>query len=110
MLLRTAAQLSPAALGLHCLAFILVQTEPKNTDGVAHALAEVAGVQEVHHVAGEDCLLVKARCPSTQALSMLLRESFHGLDDVRSTRSIIVLETVKESSEVDLELEPQLVG
>ena len=98
VLRRTTAVLDPELVGFSCLAFIQVQTDPPRTDEVARELAQVEGVQEVHHVAGDDCLLIKVRCADTQALSKLLREQFHGRTGVRSTRSTIVLETVKESS------------
>jgi Lrp/AsnC family leucine-responsive transcriptional regulator len=98
VLRRTTAVLDPELVGFSCLAFIQVQTDPPRTDEVARELAQVDGVQEVHHVAGDDCLLIKVRCADTQALSKLLREQFHGRTGVRSTRSTIVLETVKESS------------
>ncbi len=97
-----AAELDPEMLGLNCLAFVLVRTDPKRSDQVGDGLARIAGVQEVHNVAGEDCFLAKVRCAGTHELSSLLRE-FHGLDAVRSTRSTIVLETVKESSALPLE-------
>ena len=97
-----AAELDPEMLGLHCLAFVLVRTDPKRSDHVGEGLARIPGVQEIHNVAGEDCFLVKVRCAGTHELSTLLRQ-FHALDAVRSTRSTIVLETVKESSALPLE-------
>jgi Lrp/AsnC family leucine-responsive transcriptional regulator len=54
-------------------------------------------VLEVHHVAGEDCYLVKVRVRDTAALGLLLRQRVGRLRSVRNTRSTIVLETVKES-------------
>lgn len=94
----TAAVLDPERLGFTCLAFVRVQTDPARTDALARELGDVPGVQEVHHVAGDDCLLLKVRCGDTAALSRLLREEFHGRAGVRSTRSTIVLETIKEAS------------
>ena len=102
LLRATTAVLDPELLGYSCLAFVQVQTDPRETDRVAQALAGVVGVQEVHHVAGEDCLFVKVRCTDTRSLSKLLRESFHGCPGVRSTRSTIVLETVKETSSLPI--------
>ena len=103
VLLRTTAVLDPELMGFSCLAFVQVQTDPPRTDELARELAQVDGVQEVHHVAGDDCLLIKVRCADTQALSKLLREQFHGRSGVRSTRSTIVLETVKESSSLPIQ-------
>ena len=58
---------------------------------------------EVHHVAGEDCFLVKVRAADTEALGRLLREKFGTIATVTSTRTTIVLETVKESMVLPLE-------
>jgi Lrp/AsnC family leucine-responsive transcriptional regulator len=54
-------------------------------------------VQEVHHVAGEDCYIAKVRVADTEALGKLLREKIGVVPAVKSTRTTIVLETVKES-------------
>jgi len=51
----------------------------------------------VHHVAGEDCYLVKVRVADTDALSILLRERIGAIKSVRSTRTTIALGTLKES-------------
>ena len=92
------ARIDPAAVGLGLTAFILVRTEERVGAGtIGEALAKIPEVLEVHHVAGEDCYLVKARVPDTEGLSHLLRERFGRLRGVRNTRSTIVLSTVKES-------------
>ena len=64
----------------------------------AEKLAEIPEVLEVHHVAGEDCFLVKARAEDAEALGRLLRERLGGIATISSTRTTIVLETVKETS------------
>jgi Lrp/AsnC family leucine-responsive transcriptional regulator len=91
------ARIDPAAVGLGLTAFILVRTEERIGRGtIGDALAKIPEVLEVHHVAGEDCYLVKARARDTQGLSRLLQERFGRLRGVRNTRSTIVLSTVKE--------------
>lgn len=95
------ARVAPHALGLGLLAFVLVRVdEPVGGYVVADRLASIDEVQEVHHVAGEDCYLVKVRVEDTEALGRLLRERFGSIPEVRSTRSTIVLETVKETLHV----------
>lgn len=102
------AQLEASFLGMGLLAFILVKTqESMNEISTGLALSEVPGVQEVHHVAGEDCYLVKVRAANPEALGLLLRQDLGNISTVVSTRSTIVLETVKESSELPL---AQLLG
>jgi len=100
-------RLNPHALGLGLTAFVLVQSrEPVGSGSVGASLARVPEVLEVHHVAGEDCYLVKLRVADPEDLSRVLRERFGRLKGVRSTRSTIVLTTVKESAELPIPAEP----
>ena len=92
------ARLEPQAVGLGLVAFIFVRTDERVGAGTTgDLLAAIPEVQEVHHVAGEDCYLAKVRVDSTEALGRLLRERFGTIDTVTNTRTTIVLETVKES-------------
>jgi Lrp/AsnC family leucine-responsive transcriptional regulator len=97
------ARLDPKQVGARLLAFVFVRAEERVGD--AHAgdlLAQIPEVQEVHHVAGEDCYLVKVRAEGTEALGRLLRESFGAIENVRATRTTIVLDTVKETGTLPL--------
>src|SRR5215468_4377057 len=86
------AQLNPRALGLGLVAYIYVRAdEPVGSLRAGEALCAIPEVQEVHHIAGEDCYLVKARVADTEALGDLLRERFGVIPTVRSTRTTIVL-------------------
>src|SRR4051794_9408312 len=57
------AKINPAALQQKLLAFILIRSSEGFTcsSNTAEALARIPEVQEVHHIAGEDCFLVKIR-------------------------------------------------
>jgi Lrp/AsnC family leucine-responsive transcriptional regulator len=97
------ARLDAHAVGFGLTAFILVRTEERVGLGrIGQAIAKIPEVQEVHHVAGEDCYLVKVRVPDTDALGELLRERFGRLKAVRNTRTTIVLRTVKDSEKLPL--------
>lgn len=92
------ARVNPEALGLMLTAFVFVRADERaGAVATAERLAEIDEVQEVHHVAGEDCFLVKVRTAGTRALGELLREKFGAIDTIRSTRSTIVMDTIKES-------------
>jgi len=94
-----AARINPEALGLGLTAFIFVRSSERlGQPDTSIRLAEIPEVQEVHHVAGEDCYLVKVRVASARALGTLLSERFGTVDTIVSTRSTIVMETVKETS------------
>ena len=97
------ARIDPSALGLGLLAFVFVRAEEGlGAPETERFLAAIPEVQEVHHVAGEDCFLVKVRLPDTAALGRLLRDGIGAIRAVRSTRSTIVLETVKETSQLPI--------
>ena len=97
------ARVNPKLVGLPLLAYIFVRADEKpGEDETARLVAAIPEVLEVHHVAGEDCFLVKARAADTDALHRLLRERLGRIESIKSTRTTIVLNTVKESSELPI--------
>ena len=93
------ALVDPSAVGLGLLAFVLVRSSDRlGTDRVAQAIAKAPEVLEVHNVAGEDCYLVKVRAVDTKDLSRVLRKRFGRVKAISSTRTIIVLNTIKETT------------
>lgn len=100
------ARIDPTLIDRSLLAFVFVRSEEKLTSSeTGEELARIPEVQEVHHVAGEDCYLVKVRVANTEALSKLLRERFGAIPTVRSTRTTIVLTTIKETATLPIALE-----
>jgi Lrp/AsnC family leucine-responsive transcriptional regulator len=98
------AQLDAPLLDFGLVAFVFVRAEEKvGSTSIGEALARVPGVQEVHHVAGEDCYLVKVRAAGTEALGRLLREQFGAIRGITSTRTTVVFTTVKETAKLPLE-------
>ena len=92
------------AIGLPLLAFVFVRADEKpGAEATARRVAQIPEVLEVHDVAGEDCLLVKVRCSDTEALGRLLREQFGRIESITSTRTTIVLDSVKEISALPIE-------
>jgi Lrp/AsnC family leucine-responsive transcriptional regulator len=99
VVLGYAPRVNPQAVGLGLLAFIFIRTDERVGVGrTASLLAKVRQVQEVHHIAGEDCYLVKVRATDTEDLGRLLRDDFGRIKAIRSTRTTIVLETIKETA------------
>jgi Lrp/AsnC family leucine-responsive transcriptional regulator len=97
------ARIDPNAVGLHLTAFIFVKADERvGSLDTAHRLAKLPEVQELHHVAGEDCYLVKVRVADAAELGRLLREKVGVIESVLSTKTTIVLETVKETSKLPL--------
>lgn len=99
-------RLDPAAFQASLVAFVFVHADERvGALDTGRRLARIPGVQEVHQIAGEDCYLVKVRVSDTEALGRLLRESFGSLPAVRSTRTTIVLSSLKETSLLPLPAE-----
>lgn len=98
------ALVSPKAVGLGMLAFVAVRTKeaPEEEDSVAAALGQVPEVLEVHHVAGDDCFLVKVRARDAEHLGDLLKSRIGRISGVRSTRTTIVLGTLKETQQLPM--------
>ena len=98
------ATLAPRAVNLGQLAFVAVRVsgtgEQEEQSGAR--LAAVPEVLEVHHVAGEDCYLLKVRTRDAQHLGTLLRQRLGRIPGVVSTRTTVVLETVKETPRLPL--------
>lgn len=97
------ARLDPGPLGRKLLAFVFVRSDELPGEALTgDRLAAIPEVLEVHHVAGEDCYLAKVRCSDTEELGRLLRQRFGSIPTVRSTRTTIVLGTLKESGKLPL--------
>jgi Lrp/AsnC family leucine-responsive transcriptional regulator len=93
------ARLNPRLLSLGLLAFVQVRSKDRVSDlSTAQRLAQFPEVLEIHDIAGEDCYLLKVRAPDTESLGRLLRNGFGAIESILSTRTTIVLETVKETS------------
>ena len=93
------ARVNPEAFGLGLTAYVFVRADERaGAPTTAQRMAEIAEVMEVHHVAGEDCFLAKVRVASPRELGRLLQEKLGSIETIRSTRSTIVLDTIKETS------------
>src|SRR6476620_4482616 len=67
-------RIKPEALELKLLAYIFIKTsEGPGNASVARQLVKIPEVQELHHIAGEDCYLVKVRAKDPQSLIRLMR-------------------------------------
>jgi Lrp/AsnC family leucine-responsive transcriptional regulator len=101
------ALIDPRVLDQRMLAFVAVRTSTVGEDerGVAERLAAIPEVLEVHFVAGDDCLLLKMRARDAEHVGELLRHQVGTVPGVRSTRTTIVLGSVKESPRLPVRTE-----
>jgi Lrp/AsnC family leucine-responsive transcriptional regulator len=85
------------ALGFNLEAFVWVKLKDMAIyRQTGHDIAGLPQVLEVHHMAGEDCYLLKVVARDTKDLASLL-ERINQTDNVRSTRTNITLEQFKDS-------------
>ena len=98
-----ATHLRSAKLDLELLAFVFVRTnEPPGCLDTAEELAKMPEILEIHHVAGEDCYLLKVRHSNNKSLSDFLREKLGSITTIVHTRTVIVLDTFKETCSLKL--------
>jgi Lrp/AsnC family leucine-responsive transcriptional regulator len=102
-----AALVDPAAFDARLLAFIAVRgSSGPGDDETSQLLAAVPEVLEVHHVAGEDCYFLKVRARDPQHIAEILRTRIKAISGITSTRTTIVLETIKETPRLPLPTPP----
>src|SRR5579862_1195207 len=93
------AKINPAILDLKLLAFIFIKTsEGPGSAAVAKSLARIPDVLELHHIAGEDCYLMKVRSKDPLSLIQFMREKMSRISGILTTKTTIVLETIKEDN------------
>ncbi|BBD09848.1 Lrp/AsnC family transcriptional regulator [Desulfovibrio ferrophilus] len=91
------AVVDPAALECSVLAYVFLRLSPHRLARTVGAqLTEIAGIQEVIHMTGEECFLVKVRCKDTEALERIVM-SINDIDTVSSTRTVIAFRAMRES-------------
>lgn len=99
------ARLSPELLDKRLLVFLEIKLSAKSGDvfeQVARDLADIPEVLECHLISGEFDYLVKARLKEMSAFRKLLGNILKKLPASASSHSYVVMEEVKESSYLDL--------
>jgi Lrp/AsnC family leucine-responsive transcriptional regulator len=103
VILQYTTRINPSSLRQQLLAFIFVKSsEGLGCNTAAKELAKIPEVQEVHHIAGEDCYLVKVRTTDSASLMHLMRNGLSKIPSLLTTRTTIVLETVKEQQQLNI--------
>lgn len=96
-------RLNSERFGRGLVAFLFVSIESRNGVEIGAALSDIPEVQEVHYVSGEDCYLLKVRVSGTDELFETIRDKISKINGILSTRSIIALSTLKETSCIPLD-------
>lgn len=93
-----AALIAPELIGAEVTAFVAVELErPRHRAGFLKRVMKIAAVMECHHCAGGADYLLKVRVRNLRALEALVSDAVKSMDGVASTRTTIVLSTLKET-------------
>lgn len=90
-----AADIDPAAAGLPLAALILVNVEQGGWRAMREHLASLPGVEWTALTSGDADFVLLVRVPDLATLRDVLLERLHGLKQVRSTRTIMILDEVQ---------------
>ena len=96
-----ATELNAAELDYGLTAFVFVRTS--FCGSIGGVLAAIPEVLEVHDIAGDDCYLLKVRAKNTDELGKFFREKLKNLPEIVSTKTTIVLQTIKETTALPIE-------
>ena len=95
------AKVNPSAVNQNLLSFIFIKAnEIIGDEETGKLLAQIPEVLEVHDIAGDDGYIIKVRTSDTIALMNLMKRSLSSIPGIISTRTIIVLQTVKDDNQL----------
>jgi len=100
------ARISPAALGLHLLAFVKVLIDrSEDIPAFVEAIGAYPEIQECHHLAGEWNYLLKVRVATTAELEQFISSKLKNTLKVTRTFTSISLDSIKDTH--SLPIRPQ---
>ena len=100
-------RLNPEMFHSTLIAFIHIRVDdPSRIRETGETLARVDQIQEVHYLAGDDCLMVKLRASGNQELEQIIRKNITCLEGVKRTKTYIALSSFKESAKIMLPESP----
>jgi Lrp/AsnC family leucine-responsive transcriptional regulator len=100
-------RLNPEMFNCSMTAFIHLRIkDPSLIFETGTAVSAIEQVQEVHYLAGEDCLMAKLKVSDNRQLESILREKIARIASIESTKTFIALSTYKESAKIKLPEKP----
>lgn len=86
----------PIMLGLHALAFVIVNIHPGRLQHVAQEIAKISSVLEVHEIHTYGDLLLKIRASDLSETANILSNQIKTIDGVANSQVISVLNVWKD--------------
>ncbi len=96
-------RLNPEMFNCSMVVFIRIKVSaPAKLEKIGKSLSKIEQVQEVHYLAGDDCLMLKLRVSENNELEHILRTKITCFDGIKDTKTFIALSTYKESAKIKL--------
>ncbi|HJZ50340.1 MAG TPA: Lrp/AsnC family transcriptional regulator [Roseiflexaceae bacterium] len=103
------ALVDPLAIGLTVTAYIFVETAAGcNLDETESFLVQLPGIQEIHHLIGEWCFLLKVRTANPQTLEHLVYQQLRNHPHVRRTHTTLATSSPFETTALPLQAAPNV--
>lgn len=97
-------RLNPEQFKKSLVAFIQIQLkEISAIKSTGEELAKIDEIQEIHYLAGEDCLMVKLRTADIAELQRVLSTKIISMEKVKSVKTLISLSTLKETAKIPID-------
>ncbi len=96
-------RLNPDMFNCAMVVFIQIKvSSPAHLPQTGKLLSDIEQVQEVHHLAGDDCLMAKLRVAGNTELASILRTKIATIEQIRETKTHIAISSFKESAKIML--------
>jgi len=96
-------RLNPEMFNCSMTAFIHMGVkDPSQVTEAGNAVSDIEQVQEVHYLAGQDCLMAKLKVSGNKELETILRTRIADITSIKDTKTFIALSTYKESAKIKL--------
>lgn len=97
-------RLNPQRFKRSLVAFIALTFDPGvDYNEIGDRLSERDEIQEIHHIAGDDGYLLKIRVADTDELCRLINSQIGSIPGIKTTRTLIVMSTKKETARIPID-------
>ncbi|TEU14839.1 MAG: Lrp/AsnC family transcriptional regulator, partial [Hadesarchaea archaeon] len=88
--------IDPQKFGYGVMAFVSVDVDSRSMRELVSSLSRCHQVCELHHTTGGHGLMLKVRARDVESLKKFVDDRIQSFDSVKSVRTIVAMETIKE--------------
>jgi len=89
--------IDPQKFGYGVMAFVSIDVDSRSMRELVRSLSRCHQVCELHHTTGGHGLMLKVRARNVENLKKFVDDRIQSFDSVKSVRTIVAMETIKES-------------